>query len=394
MAAEPSPEVSARIGAARIVLEAAQGKPTHEQVSAIQRAALEDILGRATLSAQAIAAISELIVQISWHGQDCVHVLRALGSPTGKTPSQRRAQQSWEGVVNYFTATQWETLTQEEHSNEKLDLILSVCGSLGLRCPTEPSLKLIASLWMLTGLAESEVQRSSRNQKGVMYAHVKKEFQKFRKSLADPLEYLNRLSQNPLQLLRDHEQVFKAHFKNSTPIACKIDLPYLHQFDMSYSCRMGGSAKQSTQLDVSPAPQRQGLMMLQDSSPLERVANMFMDRMESIQQTQQQMFQMYISGSAGSSGSLALSSAAEASSRRFQTRRLPTLDLTPQLALAKQVPRIDSPLPAPLAMVASPAGLSSSEGGEQPATPQEAKQFPADAVRKSDDADQGLGCSK
>jgi hypothetical protein len=71
--------------------------------------------------------------------------------------------------------------------------------------------------------------------------HVKGQFHALAKLLPDPLEHLAQLPSDPLTLLRDHGAMFHNVFaEKATPVAPRIQLGDVLEFNHSYGCRGGG----------------------------------------------------------------------------------------------------------------------------------------------------------
>ena len=247
-------------------------------------------------------------------------------------------------IVHYFTSEQWATLTSDGiSSDEKSLLILDVACSLGLRCPTEPCYKFLTSLWMVTSMHADEVSRRSREQKHILYQHLKSEFIKTRRTMLDPIEYMTRLPLTPIALLRDHPATYKAHFLDGCePVECATSIDFLRRVDLSYSCRggcarLGGSPPSMALCTTTPQ-----LAVDTNHGQLERMANMFMDRIGSIQTNQQRMVEMCLGGNS----QIRMSDI----STRLQTRRLPTL-------------QFESPMPAGAPQHEPPLMGSGMQGG-------------------------------
>jgi hypothetical protein len=117
----------------------------------VQRDALCSILKDLQLTPEAKASFCTSILAVKWHGNDVQHVLLVM-SPPGCLPpgKRRRQQQSWEHVVFYGKDTDWDVLTsQTSPSMTKLELIVKIAVGLGMRCPSEPTLKFLCSWWLV-----------------------------------------------------------------------------------------------------------------------------------------------------------------------------------------------------------------------------------------------------
>ena len=111
---------------------------------------------------------------MKWHGQDQLALLNAISARTAPTRRKvRRTGQSYEAFVNYLTSDEWELLVAKNPSGVKLRTLLDVCFGLGLRCATEPCLKLICTVWMLLDLSEPERRVLTSESKSAMTSESK-----------------------------------------------------------------------------------------------------------------------------------------------------------------------------------------------------------------------------
>ena len=109
------------------------------------------------LDAADTAVVSSDILQVKFTAADLQSVLMEL-SPgsvgSGGGQKRRRAGQSYEALRNYLTDEEWHVLSAGGDNGPKLDVLVAASVALGCRCPTEPSLKLLASLWLMTSTSE------------------------------------------------------------------------------------------------------------------------------------------------------------------------------------------------------------------------------------------------
>ena len=145
--------IKARLGAARMILVEHKGKPTYESISHLQAAAAVEILkvGNSELSANCRADIAEKIVRVPWAGTDAALVLSALQPSQQIVPSRRRLQQDYLAISSYGTPAYWTLLTGPDASSDhKLFLIIDRATTLGMRNPSEHTMKHIAALWAIS----------------------------------------------------------------------------------------------------------------------------------------------------------------------------------------------------------------------------------------------------
>lgn len=189
-----SGRVAARIGAARLVLEQVRGQPAHEHISRLQCAALCELFEQVAPSAEERAELASKIIGFHWAGDHGVRVLSALTPTEEPGPKKRRSQQNFDAMVSYGTQEFWDHLGDSAAvSNSKLDSIISMGIRLGLRCPSEHTLKLMNSLWVFCSEPNDRLQRMSSAQKYTLLQHTKREFDRARKLACEPPLYIQKL---------------------------------------------------------------------------------------------------------------------------------------------------------------------------------------------------------
>ena len=213
-----------------------------------------------------------------------------------------------------------------------------------------------------------ELSRTTREQKQGMLQHFKREFDRCRKNLFDPPVYLVRLPDAPLLLLRDYDVLYRSFYKDGAePCPPPVDPRLIHELDSSYCCRGGQVARPQV---TAPAV-AQTLDVGSPISPMasmERVANIFMDRLGSLQSSQQKLIEIMITGNAssGQHQSLNLNASADMAPpqlRRTPTRRQPTITFSSAGLADDRVASANDSEPA-LAVV--PAALPSSSASALP----------------------------
>ncbi len=368
--------LNARVGACRLLLEQHEvGSAIHTSLSTLQSAAICEMIAATDMTAEIRSAVCIRVAQVKWgKPEDCSAILTALTSssqssvlPAGK---RRRMQQDYRNIVHYGSAAMWEELASDVQSSDKLASILHLALRLGCRCPSEHTTKLLCSFWLLMSEPEEGLLRMAPDQKKVMLLHVKHTFQGFLKAVADPPHFILVLPQ-PLIFLRDYASMYQAAFiDGQVPAPASMDLHRLAALDLSYSCRggmkslatLGGSTPSSSSASSSSG----GLQVALSSSgslqaglgesSLERMANTFMSRIESMANQQQRMMELMVGGTAYGGLSrprslLALANSDVASS----TRRVPSFAFSSQLALPDNAGVAPGVVPPELAHVAPPA---------------------------------------
>ena len=299
---------------------------------------------------------------MQWAGDDGAKLVSAISSSVAsisRPPKQRRCGQAYESVVQYFTADEWLILQENNPGGAKLRVIFDTLYGLGLRCPTEPTLKFVCSLWMYLDLNEAELRRMTPQNKGTMLQHVKSEFQRGKSGLPDAVEHLACLPQRPLELLSKLPLLYQAHFQDRMPIEPPINIQMVRELDMGYSCRNGGSTTPTAARGSAPTL-NVGSGSL-ESSAVERVASMFMDKMEGLQTMQQQMMTLVMGGSRMPGGNLReMSLEYLPGSRRLSMRRLPNTTFAPPMTPLRAV------MPPPIEEVDESVGSSTAALRQSP----------------------------
>jgi hypothetical protein len=353
-----------------------------------------DVLAKLDVTSDMRCSVATALLSMKWADQDCTILLNTLGQhcESGSRPvaKMRRTGQSYQAIVQYLTPADWAVLTAANPGNAKLSTILQACFGLGLRTPTEPCIKHIASLWIFVNLSEDEIRRLSPCGKSSLRDHVKQEFHRRVKALPECAQHLSTLPDRPLELLDKHPLVYRSHFKDQAPIEPPIDVTALDALDRTYSCRNGGAASAIVKTPKASAP----VPTLSVGSPpvemsaVERIAGMFMDRIGDIQHMQQHMLTMFVEGNHLPSGTLQSLSLASGGQRSLNLRRLPTTSLG-QAALPLAPPAVELPdSPKDPIATSSPLGKSNSVesevGSVSPAgSPSDAKRAESEAESSS-----------
>ena len=315
--------VAARIGAARLLLAQVKDLPTHEAASKLQCAALCETLQQGQLSAEQRAEVSTNVLGLAWFGDHGLRVLHTLVPPEQPFAKRRRTQQNYDAFIYYGSEEFWTHMQDVSvASPAKLDAIIGLCVRIGCRCPSEFSLKLMNSLWLCCS-EKSKLATMSHQQKYTLLQHTKRAFDKTRKLAADPPNFVAKLPEDPLVLLRDYPELYKAQFPGEA-IAIKppIDMAAIMSFDLSYNCR-GGAGK-----GAPAAPPTLQLEQGPGIGQMERVANLFMEKMQDITTSQQRMFEVFMMGGANQQRPQpALTAAANMNQAlsSFPVRRMPTI---------------------------------------------------------------------
>ena len=214
-----------------------------KKLSELQAAATAEMIASAMLSATEQAELSMLAVGVPWASDvDVAKVLNAFAVQAPLAPGKRRrSQQDFSAIHNYLTVRMWDAMLDGTvPSDTKLIALVGHCIHLGMRCPAEPSLKWVCSLWLVCCTDPGELARAGVIDKTLKYKQVKLHFNQYRQRAPDPPVWVERLPSKPVELLRDFPLVYRTAFPGeASPALPGVDVDLIGGFDMSYSCRGG-----------------------------------------------------------------------------------------------------------------------------------------------------------
>ncbi len=258
-----------RVGVANIVLNEHFGKPTHQAMSGIQRAALQELIHKSTVTPSIAAELAEGVASLKWIPQDLAMLLAQLqqvSAASGITLQRRRQLQDYTAILHYADELVWDKLNDADASpHVKMDVILELAGGLGLRLPTEGTLKLLCSFWMVVTLPA--VQRVLRSDKQMHLFSVKRSWDKMRKNFAEPAAWVSKLPNSTAAFATEFPQLYQSWFKGTVPVVPPIEvIQLITSTDATYSCRAGSQPKAQASADTGP------------SGIAERMMSMMLDR--------------------------------------------------------------------------------------------------------------------
>jgi len=240
-------EIKSRLGVAQLLLRGDMDDASRSSMSRLQSlAAIELMTSQSTvLTASESADLASFAATIPWCVSDLGNILTALEGSSPTPPKRRRPQQDFKALVHYFSAAEWSDLFQEGTGKDlKLQKILMRGYDLGLRTPSEQSLKLIASLWMAVSESPATLSNLDAVQKSANLSFTKLQFDQLRRrDGSDPAIWWDTLPA-PLEYLNKQQNLFKAIFRDSMPVPPTDELTtMLMQLDMSYGCRNAGGKR-------------------------------------------------------------------------------------------------------------------------------------------------------
>ena len=225
------------------MLEQQQHKPHYIHMSLLQSRAVVDLIDKAEIDADAKVDLASAAAAVQWadpsHG---AKVLEALAEDCAlPVRKRRRGAQNYMALVEYFTEPMWDGLMNHAVSPDaKLNVMIQHLTRLGMKCPTEPSLKMMCSLWIILTTPPTALSGMDTATKIIKLKHVKTTFDQVRRRTAEPQCWCTQLPDMPAEMLRDFPVLYKQAFgDHTTPCRPKIQGEVVHSFDLSYTCRGG-----------------------------------------------------------------------------------------------------------------------------------------------------------
>ena len=174
----------AKMGAARLALEAAANTPNKAAISMVHRAAVVDQLQRSKgeLDTESRVALTGLATNSQWAPTDLALILAELtDAPLSAAKRRRVSQQVYENFMEYIDSARWEIL-QDPAVNTKVkeSVVLQMCLSLGMWIPSEPTMKKITAFLMVLTVNWDSLQRLPADDKFIYKAEVQREWLKIK----------------------------------------------------------------------------------------------------------------------------------------------------------------------------------------------------------------------
>ena len=288
-------DVVVRLDAAADALAAVAGSAAHAAVSATQAKAVRAALEGVHLANDDAAEIAVKASGMRWfthaHMQYALAPLEVIPTDSNGQPKRRRPNQEYATIVSYLPEGVWSALQEPSNSSQvKLDLLLQFAANAGLRLPSEPTLKLLCSAWLVASESPQELALISTAQKLAFKKHVKATFDLLRKRCPPPAEWIPVLPASPFQTQQLYAGVWSAMCADgSTP-----SLPppgfrvRLQTLESTYGCRGGRKHEQQQPL----------------STPGQGTSNMLETLVSSVIAGQARMFELAMCGTTQSRGQM------------------------------------------------------------------------------------------
>lgn len=333
---------------------------TAQKLSELQAVAIAQAIATAgtSLSSDDKVELATLTATIQWStDRDRDMVLSSLQPHAPPTKRGRCVQQDFKNIHNYLTQQQWAgMLDAEVPSDVKLTSLLSHAMRLGMRAPTEPSMKWIVSMATVCSNDSVSLQRMDEFTKAIKYKAAKQQFDGMRRKALVPVEWVDVLPDQPVAFLRTNEVMFRAAFGDLLPVSPCVSPDVIGGFDMTYGCRGGlkkvphyGSPRRSGRApELITAPPAETAM-----AGFKEFAITIMNAMQSQQTTMLRMLAPGTPEASGAHGSQQKSLSFLADRPRHAMQALPGFE-----ACIEELP--ETPPPKSLALSPSSLGATSS----------------------------------
>ena len=333
---------------------------TANKLSELQAVAISQAIATAgtSLSSDNKVELATLTATVQWStDRDRDIVLSSLQPDAPPTKRGRCVQQDFKNIHNYLTQQQWAgMLDAEVPSDVKLTSLLSHAMHLGMRAPTEPSMKWIVSIATVCSTDPVSLQRMDEFTKAIKYKTAKQQVDGMRRKAVAPAEWVDVLPDQPVAFLRTNGVMFRAAFGDLLPVSPCVSPDVIGGFDMTYGCRGGlkkvphfGSPRRSARApELIAAPPAEAAM-----AGFKEFAITIMNAMQNQQTTMLQMLAPGAPGASGAHGSQQKALSFLADRPRHAMQALPGFE-----ARIEELP--ETPPPKTLALPPSSPGATSS----------------------------------
>ena len=353
-------------------MEEAAGQPHYDNMSKIQANAISDMCSAdSSLNSDSKSSLAEAVMTVRWakpeHAELVLSTLCAPDARGAKRARRRRDHQDFRCLHLYLSEDMWKGLLDTASSPDaKLQAILQHALRLGLRLPTEPSTKLMCSLWLLVSCDSAELNAMDNVSKSIKLHRVKHEFNGLRLKWGDPVLWVETLPENPFVYLAKYKALYDVAFGDRSPCAPHLSGDALQAFDMSYSCRGGmkqyvgvgfqatGSGALALVPRVLPAASAAssstaGMAAMDGMQGFQQMAVSFMQQMAT---SQQRMVEMMMGTTGGNPRTVSMASLHDRAEMQANRDAFtpPKLALPPppaasQLALERYAEEVNTPPP-------------------------------------------------
>ena len=232
----------ARMAGAKAVMLSVSRTPKHGSMSKIQANAIMDMLRGIKLTAEDALALSSLVMEIEFAGDDADAILQCIApAKLEKTSKPKAKMQNYSMISQQLCEKHWEVLMDKAvNIHPKMDVICRAGELRGAHAPSEPSLKMWTSVVLFCHFSIKELMQMSAEDKHGWLECLKKRWSPLVKP--PPSEYILCLPSCSADFKVCYPGTYAEAFRDDAPTTCPIDVKHLVELDSSYKCRGGGSA--------------------------------------------------------------------------------------------------------------------------------------------------------
>ena len=166
--------------------------PTFAEVKARQLKHLRGVIEKA--ASQGTAAVADLVASLDptiWNPEELETLKHALADKVSDG-KERRKMQDFTAFPRYLPEHVWNRLLTSSNQKDRLESLVKFCISLGMRCPSEPTIGGL--VWLST--CALRTQEISESEKVLALKESKPNIRRWLANLASPAVYLQVLPTN------------------------------------------------------------------------------------------------------------------------------------------------------------------------------------------------------
>lgn len=171
-------------------------------------------------------------------------VLDAISSATAseRVVDGRRPQQDFIAFLSYLTAPMWAALVDTlVGAASKREMIATFLVTLGCVNPSEPTLKLANSVWMLCAMGIDTCRTTAADQKGRWLEEFKETLRRAKaQHNQQPSVFIKKLPPTVDDFRKHYPTMHSTVFAEVGPVPPRINSAHLSEIQASYGCRNNG----------------------------------------------------------------------------------------------------------------------------------------------------------
>ena len=264
------------------LLKAVHGTPSYARTLEVQSRSIGAAIDNSCFTVTEAAAVAEELKGFpdAEKGLLTAKLTERVGAHQLHSKATRNALQDYCYLQHYCTEATWAVLQGDEATHVKLDALLQAAIMVGMRCPSETSVQLIAAVHLITAEGKAKALQMSPAMKLELARNVKS---RFRSTLARmqqslPLTYVARLPLATATFKDEYPEWWEVAFADSPPIPSPIAAEQLHQ--MMGSIPMQGSRGDSGKTSSGSSSSSAGGSADQAMQVMMEFAKAFLPRMQ------------------------------------------------------------------------------------------------------------------